>query len=559
MIVYSHRPFTLNIPSFLRDLLTRLERAPASLDRDAILELLIDFGEAYSAAADALLPEEDDDVTTLRGWADAAHALAQALVAAWHHDWDGARAAIASCREFVASLRATSTIGDVSAKPAEGFAFYGLYPEQYILAAEQAVSHRPGRTLTCIGVRSIGAPLAHVVGAAAERLGTRGEVITVRPRGHPFDRRLHVSDRLRRRLVERRDGWFGVVDEGPGLSGSSFAAVSDALMNLGIPEDAIVLFPSWCPPRDALRSDRGRRAVERHAKAIGRFEDVVHTDGMIDLSGGNWRARVIGADEHHWPAVHPQHERRKYLTADGTRIMRFAGLGRYGRKARQRAQTLAAAGFAAAPLDLRHGFLTLAWIDGEPAARERIATRAADYLTFLRRTFATTERARTDDIVEMMKVNIEEGVGGDAAAAIEPLAHDARRFDEPAVAIDARMQQHEWIASAGAVLKMDGLDHHADDFFPGCRDIAWDIAGAAVELNLDEAAARTLAARYADGTRDRTIPLRMPFYEAAYLAYRLGYVTLAAESLAGSADGERFTRLRTRCRRSLEVLAARRR
>ncbi len=52
------------------------------------------------------------------------------------------------------------------------------------------------------------------------------------------------------------------------------------------------------------------------------------------------------------------------------------------------------------------------------------------------------------------------------------------------MAIDGRMLPHEWVTDGGRLMKVDALDHPADDFLPGCRDIAWDVAGACVELGL---------------------------------------------------------------------------
>ena len=39
---------------------------------------------------------------------------------------------------------------------------------------------------------------------------------------------------------------------------------------------------------------------------------------------------------------------------------------------------------------------------------------------------------------------------------------------------------------------------------------------------------------------------RLPAYLVAYLAFRTGYTKLAAETLAGSADGDRYRRLAER-------------
>ncbi len=46
------------------------------------------------------------------------------------------------------------------------------------------------------------------------------------------------------------------------------------------------------------------------------------------------------------------------------------------------------------------------------------------------------------------------------------------------------MLPHEWIRTASGFLKTDAVDHQDDLFFPGCQDIAWDIAGAIVEFGI---------------------------------------------------------------------------
>ena len=117
------------------------------------------------------------------------------------------------------------------------------------------------------------------------------------------------------------------------------------------------------------------------------------------------------------------------------------------------------------------------------------------------------------------------------------------------VQIDGRMLPQEWIGS----LKTDALDHHDDHFFPGCQDIAWDIAGAAIEFGFD---ARLLAEKYLQLVPDPTLKQRLPFYRTAYLAYRIGYADMAAESLRDTADGRRFRNLRNRYTLALTNSAA---
>ncbi|HYC31465.1 MAG TPA: hypothetical protein VEB59_04205, partial [Gemmatimonadales bacterium] len=114
--------------------------------------------------------------------------------------------------------------------------------------------------------------------------------------------------------------------------------------------------------------------------------------------------------------------------------------------------------------------------------------------------------------------------------------------DRP-IALDGRMLPHEWLRGPRGHLKVDALDHHDDHFFPGPRDIAWDLAGTCVEFGLDDSVASELIGRYRRLSRDHTIEARLPAHALAYLAFRTGYAAMSAESLRGSPDGERFRTL----------------
>jgi hypothetical protein len=118
--------------------------------------------------------------------------------------------------------------------------------------------------------------------------------------------------------------------------------------------------------------------------------------------------------------------------------------------------------------------------------------------------------------------------------------HISAPIEGVVVAGDSRMLPHEWIATDRGYIKTDAFDHHDDHFFPGCQDIAWDIAGASVEWGFDVS---VLADRYLRLQSDSTLTSRLPFYLTAYRAYRAGYCKLAADSLAGTAEAERFQSL----------------
>ena len=132
----------------------------------------------------------------------------------------------------------------------------------------------------------------------------------------------------------------------------------------------------------------------------------------------------------------------------------------------------------------------------------------------------------------MSRRNIGLALGDEA---IRPLAHWPLRLDALSrrvvrVRTDNRLDRHEWLRLAdGRLLKTDALDHHAAHDLIGCQDMAWDVAGAVVEFELaeSEAGALTGATERASGSDvDREL---LAFYRVAYLAFRLGQASLAAQ------------------------------
>jgi hypothetical protein len=501
MIVYSDRKIQRNTSAFL-----------ASLGSLSGVDLLIAFGQFEAGVVDALSPVEDRYDAPIRALRYAAVSVARA--------WAGVGRPVLSP---IAALDLPETIE--IAKP-EGYAFYAVYPEMYAEAAQRFLREVQPKRSVVIGIRSIGASLSAVVAATVE--AAMG--VTLRPRGHPFDRHIRMSPELGRRLQFQRDAHFLVVDEGPGISGSSFAGVARALGELGIPDDRIVLFPSWDADAARLRSCEARERWGRHRRFTVSFEETVlpRLGEVRDMSAGRWR-ELVYTDPCCYPAVQPQHERRKYLR-EGS-LLKFEGLGGFGVEAKSRASLLAAAGFSPAVRGLSDGFLETVWEEGRPLTPGGLdaagVRRLADYLVYLRRTFPVDGRVRYDELTKMIETN-----AGAIPKWDRPLIEDAQL-----VAMDGRMLPHEWISTGRGLLKTDGVDHHADHFFPGTQDIAWDLAGAIVELAVPREA---LVSAYLALMPDRTLTRRLPFYLRAYLAYRLGYARMAQEALAGEADGERF-------------------
>ena len=131
----------------------------------------------------------------------------------------------------------------------------------------------------------------------------------------------------------------------------------------------------------------------------------------------------------------------------------------------------------------------------------------AKYLVQVNREFRSTVPVDYAGLAEMIHVN--------TGIEVKPPDSDTTR-----VGVDGRMLPHEWLLTADGWLKADALDHHDDHFYPGCQDIAWDIAGAAVEFGFD---ARVLAARYLREVTDPGLRSRLAFHTLAYTAYRAGY------------------------------------
>ena len=377
----------------------------------------------------------------------------------------------------------------------EGYAYYGLDPTTYVASAHRFYEEHHPAEVVCIGIRSIGTSLSALVAAALELRGVRVTSFTVRPGGHPFERKLNVTPDLLC-SQNRPNAWFAVVDEGPGLSGSTFAAVAGKLSELGIPDDRIVLFPSWLPDGDSFVSQRAQAIWKRHAK--------YSTDPVPNPA---WRAFVAPA-----PRGNPQHEARKYL--DGEHLLKFEGLGPYGQTRMERALRLYHARFSPRVFGIENGYMRSDFVPGTPLNRDhrdpQLFETMARYLAFRFLEFRTNAATPLEELSAMVETNC----GTRPAAAFEPA---------PATVADGRMFPHEWIATERGYLKIDAVDHGDNHFYPGPTDIAWDLAGAITEFHLDRYESAHLIDRYIAHSQDEQVRQRLPFFRLAYSAFRHGY------------------------------------
>ena len=432
----------------------------------------------------------------------------------------------------------------------EGFAYYALHPLRYADAVEGLGEVRDA---IVVGIRSIGTTLSAVTAAALRRRGSNVQRFTVRPEGHPFDRVTRWNERqlqvIRRGVLSEAS--FLVVDEGPGLSGSSFLSVAEALCAAGVANERIVLIPSYAPDTSRLRAqDAARRWENLRCEPIG---DGRRPQGEW-IAAGEWRQRFRG-EESRWPGSWTSMERAKFLSHDGRVFWKFEGLGQYGDRAREEAEALAAAGFGAEVCADAHGFVGYECLRGRPAAKEELSPeriqRIAQYCAFRAAKFhRPVTTAQRNDFVTMVRVNFEREFGN-------PLDDAFTEFKvvKP-ITCDAKMAPHEWFLNeTGQFLKLDATAHGDDHFFPGPCDVAWDLAGAIVEWGMENEARDQLLAGYQALSGDCATG-RIENYLLAYSVFRFAWCKMAAAAMRGTADEKRLLRDHRRYRDYAEKIVA---
>lgn len=383
----------------------------------------------------------------------------------------------------------------------EAFAYYGLHPEAFARAMD---GYREDDALV-VGIRSIGTSLSAMACAALRARGIRARRVTVRPHGPTNDRVLDV--------VPPADGPVIVVDEGPGLSGSTFLAVAEAYVRAGTrPED--ILLVTTRKPSDLSAPDAARRW--RYVTVVA--PDAARAPLGRDLSAGRWRG------EERAPAVCA--ERTKVL-GPGGRLWKLEGLGLGAERAYRRACALAAEGLSPPLRDEGDGWWSSPW-QGRPLTSAELDGRGVDHLA--------TYLLRRDELLAAPTSVTDLG------PAVAKNARLLFRLDAPPLPVvrpaivDGRLMPHEWIRAGSRIVKTDAATHGDDHFFPGPTDAAWDVAGAVVEWSLEPAAVARLVDLYRRRTGD-DVAARLDAWIFAYAVMRAAFVRFAAEHLAS--PGER--------------------
>ena len=423
--------------------------------------------------------------------------------------------------------------GLATVRTCEGFAYYALHPLDYADLLHRTTIQHPH--VIVIGLRSIGTTLSAVVAAKLRDLRLDVKRTTVRPAGHPYKRRCEFAARQAGQIRSAlgADALFLVCDEGPGRSGSSLLSVAEALELEGVPQNRILLLCSHSPDVGALCApDAMRRWARYGVMASGPTRRLPSEAGEYS-GGGEWRKRFIQKGQT-WPACWPRMERVTYLSRDRTQLLKFEGHGHYGEGARSRNQALAASGFGCPYRGQALGFGRHVLREGRMAQpcdlNGRLLTHMAEYCAWRAKEFAAAD-ANAQELETMARVNLKLEFGGVPELDL-PL--------EKPVIVDGRMQPYQWLCTAdGRWLKLDAATHGDDHFFPGPCDIAWDLAGAIVEWNLETSARTRLLNAYRRLSGDNA-SLRIHDYVTAYATFRLAWSQMAADSVEGSEERDRL-------------------
>jgi hypothetical protein len=509
---------------------------------DSARDLLIAVGQVEQAIADATLDSSDIERAT--------DSIASYFLSVYRGQTPDPALLRTAWRALETALAEPFNL---RIKVPEGFAFYSLYPEQYCNAAAEWMRARTADSVLVVGIRSIGTTVSAVVKASLAAGGWNARRITVRPIGHPFERRVELPrDCILARAI--------IVDEGPGLSGSSMAAVALALKEAGVAD--ITFFPGHANPPGAAASAAVRKIWAETPSIVlpiigadwkrSSVVQILHEQtekilnapvaGSFDLSAGKWRD-MLSCDE--VPAT-PVLERTKFLirASNGRSLLwKFAGLGpgqnfeSLTQRAFARQRSLSESGWCSLTLAESCGFIATEWQNSRCFTAEDLTDDVIDVLSRYICESAqpplplAESRAALDRLRTLCAVNFSEcGLKEIAASAENAFAEMSEStLAELPTAGDGRMAPHEWLRHENRMQKTDVWGHEFDHTFPGPKPFLWDIAGAIVEWRMSPAQADRMV-KNIQSLGQYIPPTFLNAYLLAYCAFRIGLSSLAGDA-----------------------------
>jgi hypothetical protein len=503
-------------------LITRLESLAGYASQEALLGALLLAGELECGVADAANTAHPVGLLT--------DGIAEGILQA---------ATAPSLQTLLELARAVPVCEQLRISVPEGFAYYALDPLAYAHALDKVLAD--AGSVLVIGIRSIGSTLSAIAAASVRLHGMEARRITVRPEGHPYNRRTEFSH-AQLAVVQQAvssGATFVVVDEGPGLSGSSFLSVAESLERAGALQEKIILLGGHQPNVDALCAADAAQRWRRFRYHAVAGEPRRPASAVDFIGAGKWRSQLLN-DRSDWSPSWTSFERLKYLSPaahddDGQRLFKFAGLGHYGDPVFARERTTAECGFGPQICQESDGFVSYPWLEASPLApcklSRSILARLAEYCAFRLRAFSV-ELSDLNPLQQMAEHNLNE-LKLDLPVMLS--------LEHPVIA-DGRMQPHEWLSTKeGRLLKTDSGSHGDDHFFPGATDIAWDLAGAMVEWRMNEDQACTFLDLYRQASGDDA-SRRIDGFVTAYTAFRCAYSMMAANAMHGTEEQPRLER-----------------
>lgn len=525
VLLFGKKSFGATGAELLAAFLREVRAAPAP-SGDLARQWLAAAGQIEQALADAGSPA-----------AEAAAALSDAAAGLllFPDGGPGASAAMLSQAAERVAARCDGRVLRVTVP--EGFAWYALYPDAYAATAERWLAAQKGQVRRCcvIGLRSIGTALSAAVSAQLRLQRAAVQRVTLRPEGPPFARRVRLPP------LQPADAYI-VVDEGPGLSGSSMSGVADALKREGISPRRIVFFPGHDKGPGAEASEAVRRwwAPER----------VWTTDGMVRVREELGRAAEAWLGEAVTMSDAPQRvtlfemPQMVARTASGAAARLWFGgfaavdptLTPRARRLAEVQQARAAAGSAPPLLGVHAGWIGIR----EPAGSSLSPEDQTPCVVRNHIAPALLQAARHETIadhaarmVEAIQAWREERAPEAPLTGLAAASRLAEGLEEQRVFGDGDLAPSAFLRCAdGRVVKRTPGGHDCSHGWAGAQTILWDIAGASVEWRLQ----RDLSAALIHmAGADHVPPMVMSLHRAGYCCQHLAVALHhgCAEAAAG--------------------------